>query len=554
MPRRFHLSFRPIALNTPLNPADHETASEAASNFRQYRAPRNDGEVCVDPGFDSTAALFSSNRAILAEHDSHWQELRTKAREKLISDALRYTSAYRDTSWVDRSASSSGDRPIIMAGHQPSLFHPGVWFKNFALSHLAEKLGVTAVNLVVDNDVAKSSSIRVPTKDANGNVVARSVSYDEAGGGVPYEQTTIRNLDSFDRFAAEVQSVASPLVDQPCVDQLWKHAKAAVERCGVAGCALAAARHSLEGDVGLRTLEIPLSVVCRGPVFAEFALSILSELPRFQECYNDSTHYYRRCHGIRSNAHPVSDLAEQDGWLEAPLWIYGNQSPNRKAAWVKLGDGHLEISDLGNRSVRINTTNLADAIDQLSAVMTPEFKIRPRALLTTMYSRLMLSDLFLHGIGGGKYDQLGDLITKSFFKITPPEFMVLSATVHLPDVQPRDVAADVRHLKRQIRETHFQPERFANEATLPDSILQRKQELLASIPSRGEKQAWHQEISQLNRELSSSLDDVRADLQEQLVAAQRRANAQSILESREHPFCVYPLQYLTQKFDELLSR
>ena len=31
-------------------------------------------------------------------------------------------------------------------------------------------------------------------------------------------------------------------------------------------------------------------------------------------------------------------------------------------------------------------------------------KIRPRAILTTLYSRLFLSDLFIHGIGGAKYD------------------------------------------------------------------------------------------------------------------------------------------------------
>ena len=42
-------------------------------------------------------------------------------------------------------------------------------------------------------------------------------------------------------------------------------------------------------------------------------------------------------------------------------------------------------------------------------------RLRPRALTTTMYLRLAMGDLFLHGIGGAKYDQLTDRIIEHFF-------------------------------------------------------------------------------------------------------------------------------------------
>ena len=99
---------------------------------------------------------------------------------------------------------------------------------------------------------------------------------------------------------------------------------------GIAGCALAQARHGLEGELGLKTLELPLGVLCRTSAFAEFVLSILSELPRFHRCYNGAAVQYREAHGIRSTAHPVPNLAEQDGWFEAPLdlrrFIHGKTS------------------------------------------------------------------------------------------------------------------------------------------------------------------------------------------------------------------------------------
>lgn len=520
------------------------------SEFRQYRAPKTNQEVFVDPPLRQAEQLLAQNKTLLGQHDSRWNTMRNEARGQLVKDAIRYTSVYRDTSWVDHQP----NRPLVMAGHQPSLFHPGVWLKNFALSQLADQFDATAVNLVVDNDVAKQSGIRVPTIDQSTGLAAyRSVEYDVAGGGVPYEQTTVHDLERFERFDREVAQTVKPLVKDPCIDQLWPHAKAAIQRCGVAGCALAQARHALEGEIGLQTLELPLGVFCRSRVFAEFALSILTEMPRFQQCYNDSSAYYRTVHGIRSTAHPVPDLAQQDDWFEAPLWIYGNQSPHRKAAWVRMRDNAIEISDLGNRLVRIDTRNLSDAIDQLTAAMTPEFKLRPRALLTTMYSRLVLSDLFLHGIGGGKYDQLGDMVTRSFFQITPPQFMVLSGTVHLPGVENEDVADDVRALKRRIRETHFQGERFQSESNVDADLATQKQELLRTIPPQGQRGHWHREVSDLNRQLSDQLADFRSDLQRQLSDAQRRLVAQSILQSREHSFCLFPLEYLTESFGEMLA-
>ncbi|MGB7344853.1 MAG: hypothetical protein WBD20_11605 [Pirellulaceae bacterium] len=524
---------------------------EGVTSFRQYRAPRLNQEVYVDPPLDQAAELLAANRRLIDQYDSPWKAMRGEARKQLLTDAIRYTSVYRDTTWVDRDPV----RPIIMAGHQPSLFHPGVWFKNFALNHLANELDATAVNLVVDNDVAKSSSVRIPTIDPTSGLAAyRAVPYDQAGGGVPYEQTTVGDLKLFDQFDTNVANIVRPLVKDPCVHQLWRHAREAIGRCGVAGCALAQARHGLEGEIGLQTLELPLGVFCRGRAFAEFALSILTEMPRFQKSYNDSAQDYRVAHGIRSTAHPVPDLAEKDGWFEAPLWIYGNLSPYRKAAWVRMQDDILEISDLGNRLVRIDTSKMSDAVDQLTAAMTPEFKLRPRALLTTMYSRLVLSDLFLHGIGGGKYDQLGDMVTESFFAIKPPKFMVLSATVQLPGVQATDIAAEVRGLKRKIRETNYQGERFATTSNIDQKLVDQKLALLQSVPPRGERVQWHREITELNYKLSDQLGDVRRELQSELAIAQRKAVGQSILQSREHSFSVFPLSYLTESFKAMLGQ
>ncbi len=308
----------------------------------------------------------------------------------------------------------------------------------------------------------------------------------------------------------------------------------------------------MEAEIGLRTLEVPLAVVCRGDAFSEFVLSILIGLRRFHQCYNESTDLYRKAHGIRSRAHPVPNLAEQDGWLEAPLWIYGNAAPERRTAWVKLASDHLVLGDRNGREIRIDTADMTAAAQQLCDGLGPEFKLRPRALLTTMYARTVLSDLFLHGIGGAKYDQLGDLITSSFFGITPPTYMVVSATIQLPGEQSTDQGEQVRSLKRALRDTLYQPERFADQLTSQREIIDRKRRLLTAIPPKGQRGDWHRQIAEINQQLSAGLESVRADLRQQLARTQRQVGSQKILQSREHPFCIFPLEYLHETFNSMV--
>ncbi len=56
---------------------------------------------------------------------------------------------------------------LIAGGHQPELFHPGVWAKNFALGRVARRCspetgGGTALNLVIDSDLLPGTRVRAP--------------------------------------------------------------------------------------------------------------------------------------------------------------------------------------------------------------------------------------------------------------------------------------------------------------------------------------------------------------------------------------------------------
>jgi hypothetical protein len=514
----------------------------------------------MEPAIGEASDMLARNQSQSSLWDlpfpcSSLQKVRRGAREELIRSAVHYSQSYRNI------REPKVEAPIVMAGHQPSLFHPGVWFKNFALAAVASSApnGAlsqqrTAINLVIDNDVATSAAIRVPIIDwKTGLVRQESIPFDEASGGVPYEQNHIRDRAIFDSFDRRLEQAIGPLVSRPLVGQLWKYASLAANRCENVSCAMAQARHALEADCGLQTLEVPLSVVCRGESFAQFALSILGDLPRFRDIYNQTLKQYRREHRIRSKAHPVPELQAEGDWVEAPFWIYGDESPQRRSLWVRKANQLIELSDRKSRTVRLTSPIGSPSLAaELASHNGPQWKLRPRALTTTMYARLILSDLFIHGIGGAKYDQLGDRIMQCFYGIVPPELMVVSATLQLRPVDRREHAARIADLKQQIRATRFAPEQIAS-AHLPTSLIERRRELLQSIPEKGHRKSWHEELTSINRSLESHLATIRADLESQLVSAKQGAASAVVLGSREYSFCLFDLQYLQESFGRMLE-
>src|SRR5262249_11095114 len=84
---------------------------------------------------------------------------------------------------------------LLIAGHQPELFHAGVWIKNFALQHWARTFNAVPLNLVVDNDLAKPAKILVP----HGKRLT-PVAFDDGKEEAAYEETLVHDEQQFASF------------------------------------------------------------------------------------------------------------------------------------------------------------------------------------------------------------------------------------------------------------------------------------------------------------------------------------------------------------------
>ncbi|HTU25977.1 MAG TPA: hypothetical protein VMF30_11300, partial [Pirellulales bacterium] len=289
---------------------------------RRLRAPRADGGVLVEPPLATTGEVLARNAALVAAADYDilgrpLAELARAARSELLLAAQHYSAQYRDVSGIAADPSA----PVVVAGHQPQLFHPGVWYKNFLLSALASRHGGTAVNLVIDSDTIKSVAVRVPGGTALEPLI-ESVPLDRCSAEIPYEERAVGDRGLLRSFASRARAVLGSLVTRPLVEEFWPLVVERADAGVTLGECLSQARHVQEGRWGAASLELPQSQVCELESFAWFTCHLLADLPRVQSEYNAAVAEYRRANHVRSLAHPVPDLAADDGWLEAPYWIW----------------------------------------------------------------------------------------------------------------------------------------------------------------------------------------------------------------------------------------
>jgi hypothetical protein len=524
--------------------------------YRRLEAPREDGAALVEPTFPQVPATIAAN----LERRSGYQfdffgrtfaDLSRQAREELHREATAWTASYRDV--VRRAFDPS--QKFLLAGHQPQLFHPGVWFKNFALGSLAAEHDAVAINLIVDSDTVKSTALRVPGGPV-GHPHTALVPFDDKGPVIPFEERAVRSPETFHSFGDRAARQIAGLVPNPLVREYWPLAAARLAATGNLGAALAQSRHQLEGQWGAATLEIPQSRVCQLPAFAWFTAFLFADLARLRDAYNESVHEFRRLHHIRSTAHPVPDLAMEGPWIEAPYWIWTREDPQRRRLFVCRRGREMLLTNRSGLEIRLPAAegDPEAAVERLLDLPRQGIRLRCRALITTLWARLFLSDLFLHGIGGAKYDQVTDALIARWFGLEPPGFMVLSATLQLPAPRRRVTAEHARDLARQLRELTWHPEVAVRQAIQPGNCKQAEELIAAKSRWVGTAQtpenahARWQEIRRINEALQPWVAKQRERLLLDRAALSSALKAEGVLSWREYAFCLYPERLLRDFF------
>lgn len=509
--------------------------------FTALSTPRGDGETLVEPDAERLVALVEANVRHLAGvrveiHGRDFHELRAATRSTL--------------------ADQRGDAPVIVTGHQPEFYHAGVWAKNFLASRLAGALGGRALNLVVDNDAPKKTTLTVPHRQDD-LLVAREVPFAQYKVGWAFEQFPALSEQAGRRFLAEIREVlgdeayegsSMPLIASALTDR--SHARDLVDQ-------VTAARKTVEARFGLDLIERRVSQVWTGPMLLDMVL----KADRYAECYNAALADYRAEQGIGGTQRPVPDLVWRADRVELPVWVYRYAEARRRLFVERQADTiafYANETDIG--SLGVADLKRDDALDHLSAVIGWWF--RPRALTLTTWARLLLADLFIHGIGGAKYDRITDRLIKRYFGIDPPAMACASATVRMPTKRFPVRRDDLLAARRRCRDVHYNPQRYLSAITAGLSeLLQRRIDAIAESDRLRREDRHHRharrEVFQTIRRLNADLLSADESLPDRLTTNARLLERQlahnAVADSREYFFGLLPISKLEQLASSLPS-
>jgi hypothetical protein len=314
-----------------------------------------------------------------------------------------------------------------------------------------------------------------------------------------------------------------------------------------------AGRAKVDVSLSADLAERRVSSVFGGPFLADLLLNAA----RFAEAYNEALQTYRKEQQVRSPDRPLPDLIRDGDRIETALWAYQPGRP-RCRLWVKDQQNSLALFADESAIGEISKSAISQDVDRALADLMP-WRIRPRALSLTLWARLLACDLFVHGIGGAKYDRITDTILETYYESTPSKYGCVTATLQLPLPTPDVTIHDVRQAQHRLRDWHFNPERYADD--LPEPLLKKREALIEQSESQRKSQASSLDrrdtflaIRDTLQQLTAPREDVRERLADALAEQEQALASRAIAESREYFYCLQPRDRLEALAEKLIDR
>lgn len=571
-----------------------------------YKVPGNDKEMFVEPSIDRIPDLVLTNRGKILDYRFRiagipFQTLRDETRKDIIYKSICYTRGIKSLFCENQQGvnlyvrnrsqngllyQEGGDKssvretaldyetikniPIIQTGHEPVFYYPGIWIKNHLVHYISEKLKGLGVNMIVDNDACNTGFMYMPDLSQEPAVVQK-VMLVEGKHKMAYEEIKFDDVRVFMQFREEVlvlfknnASCQKAKMTNECMQTLFEGFMDAVIRYYNRGCVdmaglLTATRCALEKEFQVDNLEVPVSWICDTDGFYYFLLHIIYDSSRFTGIYNDKLAEYRYIHKIRSKANPLTDLMIMENLIEIPFWVWktgGNRGKcfvlNEKES-IKVTDGSDSLVTLGKNE------EVIQHISRLKALVNAGIKLRPRAITTSMFSRLLFSDVFIHGIGGAKYDIITDEIIKEYFGVDPPTFVTISAALFLPwEAFDLDIG-DLQRRQHDLKDMCYNPERYASKETQRDmgfmQKVEEKQALVREMTacSTNDKKRYFNRIKELNSLMFLRMHDEVLRRQEEVRIMHNKLMYNEVVKFREYPIYLYSMPLLQEYFLDVFS-
>ena len=474
----------------PMHPA-------APTQYADWKAPAGDGELLLWPESD----------ALLRDTEGNARRL-SSAESVLVQGVPLPEWRRRLRQWIGHS---DDGRPLVAAGHQTELYHPGVWAKNALIDAVATRVGGSAYHFAVDTDEPKHLHLRWPGTGPAGLPLLDDAPAQGAQWSELLPPPTPAHLE---RLRRDLQSASSGWGFRPLALEFLESMRRLSLEARDLPSTLTNALHELDWGLGLRHHALLFSPVCFSEPYLAFACHVLGRAGQFAADYNDSLEAYRRAHRVKAPGRPMPNLKLSADSCEVPFWVDCLEKETRERATVeRREDAWALVHPCGSEFVFQPRAEAGALVHEFGKwLRANRLRLSPRALTLTMVLRMLVADQFAHGIGGARYDQVADALIAKHFGLEPPRFCVTTATLYFPQAvgRPRACVSCVVQEGHRLQHSLLGPEkeRFveaiaaAPRGSIERSVLftemhRRRQRAAASHPALGE---WEQRLREVERQ------------------------------------------------------
>lgn len=533
---------------------------------RRHAVPGNDREIFIDPPINRIVDLIHSNTHKFSRYDFSicgipFQKFRNSVRHEILQKAIEYTRGVGSTELRVEELEHTTPT-IIQTGYQPTFYHPGIWIKNHLAYHIAKRVDGLSINISIDNDTCHENWICVPRVDKQ-EITLEKIEFVERSAntfaslstGLAFEELSFTDASRVIHFRNKVLACLNRYSSggSETFEKFANLMLDALKRTSNMGEILTIARRKFEDSFGIYNLEVPVSKICECDSFLLFFLTILLDCKRFASIYNYRLGCYRKENKLRSKAHPLPDLKVDGNTVEIPFWAWRQGEPRKKLFGQCVDNKHIDLI-YENQVVLTFDTGGTVELSRLKKLINSGVKIRPRAITNTMFSRLFFSDLFIHGIGGARYDVITDSLIKDFFGVEPPGFLTASATLYLP-FQGFDITTvDLKAHRLLLRDMHYNPDRHLPAHLKTDkkisTLIMEKQKIIETTniqtcterSERNHAERLHKfkRIREINNILEDKLLPYLQQEKTELERMEKIVLQNEIMRNRAYPFCIYP--------------
>lgn len=479
----------------------------------------------LEPSYDTWRDVLQSNLQMRDALDRVLgQKIRSTIRDELVQMARYHTETLKtlardlglDQRFTGCLLDTESKTPIIMSGHQPVVYHRGLAFKSEMLLRFSTESRGMGIHVVIDTDEGDGGAIVWPKVSQGVLEIRRGTLVAESPlNGATYG---MQRLASREAIAALFNEMESDL-RQSALNDIAERVRPMREvYVALAGQPVSLA-HSIArwSANGLIQAEVLLSELVTCSSLRDVTRELATDGMELARVYNATLEEHRVEHRIDNKANPFPNLKISDASTEIPFWVV--EDGMRRSPFLLPG-GVLPTLSHGFYA--------------------------PRASITTLLLRGYCSDMFIHGLGGRRYDTFVDRFALRYLNVALPRFVVASETRYLFPAEVERIGREVE-IAAQFKDIVARTERFFG---LNIFSPEEERSLQQLVDSRNQLRAKMQQAQteEERRPIAHALNDANRKVREileagslQAIRARSSSNEIALMrwKFREFPFFMF---------------